>query len=112
MGSWDRLLVVGTMGYVAAMDVDTGEELWRTSLKGYGIVTVLWCDDRLFAASQGRLYRLNPANGDVMWRNDLSGLGYEPVNLAMADGSNTNAALQAQAHAKTEAERRYNQGQR
>lgn len=97
-----KLLVLGTNGFVAGMDEDTGEEVWRTSLSGYGLVNVLWQRGRLFAASQGRLYRLNPRNGEVIWENNLPGMGYEPISLAL-EGASTGETLAAQA--KYEADR-------
>jgi outer membrane protein assembly factor BamB len=73
---------VGIQGAALALDRATGEQLWRTELKGSDFVTVVVSDGDLFAASRGRLYRLDPTSGDVMWINELRGLGYGIVSIA------------------------------
>ena len=83
-------LIIGTNGYVASLDPDTGTELWRTKLQG-GVfnattredVSVIICDGKVFAGSKGHLFCLNLASGEILWRNELKGLGYNDVSLAL-----------------------------
>ena len=83
-------LIIGTNGYVAALDPDTGAELWRTKLQG-GVfnattqedVSVIICDGKVFAGSRGHLVCLELATGQVLWRNELKWLGYNDVSLAL-----------------------------
>ena len=82
MASRRDLVYVGIKGAVMAVDRDSGEIVWSTALKGSDFVNVIVQDGDLFAASRGELYRLNPSNGAVMWRNSLPGLGWGIVTVA------------------------------
>ena len=84
MASRRSVVFVGTNGAVVALDRNSGEKLWETSLKGSDFVSVTVQDGDLFAASRGRVYRLNPSSGDILWVNDLKGLGYGIVSIAGA----------------------------
>lgn len=77
-----NVIFVGIKGTVAAIDRDTGETIWTTALKGSEFVNVSLEDGDLFAASRGRLYRLDPATGNIKWCNELPGLGYGLVTIA------------------------------
>jgi outer membrane protein assembly factor BamB len=46
---------------VVALDRATGTTLWSTTLKGAEFVTVAVHDGDLYAATRGRIYRLDPA---------------------------------------------------
>ena len=48
-------------------------------------------DGDLYAASKGRLYRIDPAGGAILWRNDLPGLGWGIVSIA---GSHSGGAAE------------------
>ena len=82
-------LYIGARGSVIAVDRNTGDTLRTSELKGGEFVDVMIVDGDLFAASKGRLYRLDPVTGDVLWRNDLPGLGWGIVSIA---GSHSAAA--------------------
>jgi len=75
-------IYIGIKGAVLALDRDSGQIVWRTELKGTDFVNVMVEGGDLFAASRGELYRLNPATGDIMWRNTLPGLGWGIVTAA------------------------------
>lgn len=79
-----ELLFLGSRGKVRAVEVDTGRDVWTTSLPGtaYEVVTVLADRGRIFAGCRGKLFRLDPADGRILWSNPLTGLGYEVVTLA------------------------------
>ena len=77
-------LFIGTHGYVVCVDKWKGHEYWRTSLPGtgYALVTLLFEEGVLYAASAGRLFALDPLSGEMLWENGLKGLGYGFVGLA------------------------------
>jgi len=76
------LLYVGIKNSVVALNDKTGEELWRVKLRGSDYVTVMWDGEGLIAANSGEVWRLDPASGAMIWRNELKGLGRGLVTLA------------------------------
>src|SRR5262245_11563995 len=79
-----RVIFVGTSGTVVAIDGGTGETVWQADLKGSDFVTVTVQAGQLFAASKGRVYRLDPATGAIQWCNELPWLGWGIVSIAGA----------------------------
>jgi outer membrane protein assembly factor BamB len=86
-------LYIGTNGHVAAIRITDGEEVWRRKLGGFlsetgsQDVCVLEHDARVLAGCQGHLFCLDANNGEQLWHNDLKGLGYNDVTLAVAGKS-------------------------
>src|SRR5688572_32870118 len=87
-------LIIGSNGYVAVIEVMTGQELWRTALEigllsttARSDVSVLVEDKFVFAGSHGHLFCLDVENGTVIWHNELKGMGYNDVSLAMQNVS-------------------------
>lgn len=84
-------LYIGSNGFVSAIHPKTGREVWRTVLR-QGLlggssgqdVCVLEDQGRVFAGSCGRLYAIDGATGEILWENELKGMGYNDVTLAMA----------------------------
>jgi outer membrane protein assembly factor BamB len=76
------LLYIGINSCVLAIDRASGQEVWRTSLKGSDFVNVVLDGSELFASSKGRLYCLDPATGAIRWENPLKGLGWGIVSIA------------------------------
>jgi outer membrane protein assembly factor BamB len=76
-------LFIGIQGYVLALDRATGQELWRTKLKGYEFVNVVLQDGDIYATAQGELYSLDSATGEIRWHNPLKGLGRGMVSIAV-----------------------------
>lgn len=82
-------LIIGTNGFVSAINTTNGEELWRTKLRE-GIlggsrgwdVSVLVENNIIYAGCCGRIYALNTGNGSILWSNELGGLGFNEVSLA------------------------------
>ena len=74
-------IVIGIGGSVLALDRATGQEIWRTKLKG-DFVYVAFVDSDLFATAYGELYCLDPATGKVRWKNQLKGLGMNLISIA------------------------------
>jgi len=73
---------IGMRGYVMALDRRTGSELWRTFLKGSGFVNVTLDGTDLFATTQGEIFCLQVATGQVRWNNPLRGMGYGLISIA------------------------------
>ena len=51
---------IGIRGDVLALDPATGTEIWRTSVKGASFVNVALVDDKLYAATGGEMFALDP----------------------------------------------------
>jgi outer membrane protein assembly factor BamB len=86
------LIFVGIKNAVLALDERTGDAVWRAELRSSNYVTVLWDGEALLAANAGEVWRLDPANGGVIWRNELKGMGRGLVSLASSRRPNTDAA--------------------
>src|SRR3954470_10840279 len=94
-----HILYVGVRGYVTAVDKKSGETLWHTKLKtsfavsGEGFVTLLVEDGRVFAHTYGRLFCLETESGDILWENELQGLGYGIASLAVEGSSSSTSTF-------------------
>lgn len=90
----DETLYIGSNGHVCAFRVSDGREAWRTKLGG-GVLSATTAQDvcvlhhggRILAGCRGHLFCLDAATGHVLWQNELKGLGYNDVTLAMAGKS-------------------------
>lgn len=89
------VLIIGCNGYVVAVHTGSGEEMWRVKLRPGVLggsrgsdVSVLINDNRVYAGCNGRIYAIDSASGTMLWENDLSGIGFNEVALAM-QGINT-----------------------
>jgi outer membrane protein assembly factor BamB len=83
-------LYIGSNGYVAAIEIGTGTEIWRTPLKpgflsatNYADVTVLDHEGKVFAGSSGHLFCLDAESGEILWHNELEGMGHNDVTLSI-----------------------------
>ena len=91
------IIFLGITSSVVALERSTGKELWRTKLKGAGGFATVLCDGRnVFAGSRGKFYCLD-LDGKLLWQNELSGLGYGLISIALPNGLSAPdiAALQA-----------------
>jgi len=91
-------LFAGINGNVVALDRATGEEVWRTALKG-DFVNLALDGGELFAAARGEVYCLDPATGHVRWHNPLKGLGFGMATFA------TSGNMQAMAREEQDRQR-------
>jgi outer membrane protein assembly factor BamB len=82
MASRSSVVFAGIKGTVLAIDRETGTSLWRRDLKGTDFVNLILLGEDLYAASHGRLYRLDPTTGEILWENGLPGLGWGIVTMA------------------------------
>lgn len=60
---------------------------WKSPAGSSGFVAVLVDGDRLIVSVQGYTYCLNPANGQQVWANPLTGLGLGTPCVASVHGS-------------------------
>jgi outer membrane protein assembly factor BamB len=81
-----NLLYLGVRGTVLALDRATGQEVWRTRLKGADFVNVALVDGDLYAAARGELFCLDCTTGELRWQNPLKGLGLGLVSIAAPGG--------------------------
>ncbi len=86
----DDLLVIGSNGIVAGIDKRTGTIRWQTVLMpgflGGGVsqdVSVLVHDCYVYAGCHGALFCLSLRSGQILWKNELKGFGYNDVSLAL-----------------------------
>lgn len=102
------LLYIACNATVAAIDPGEGREVWRTKLGTGGLfagttgqdVCLLEDDGRLFAGCGGHLFCLDAGTGAVLWHNDLKGLGFNDVTLAMAGKSVQYVSSHSQTHSR------------
>lgn len=86
-------LYIGTNGWVAAIDPQTGQEVWRTELSSGSLfssaadVCVLEHEGRVFVGSNGYVFALDGKTGDILWENGLEGMGHNDVTLSIAGKS-------------------------
>jgi outer membrane protein assembly factor BamB len=91
-------LFVGIRGHAVAIDASTGEELWRTKLKGGNVATIATSGGNLYAGAGGEVFRLDPSTGEILWRNKLPGLGLGIVAFAGSEAVVAANRQQQQSH--------------
>ena len=92
------LIHVGIRHSVVALDAETGEEVWRTKLKGHSFAGVFRDGAALYATASGEVFRLDPETGAVLWNAPLKGLG---TGLAIVVGAGTTPEQQRAAYVTT-----------
>ncbi len=80
-------IYLGIKGAVIALDRSTGEEVWRTALKGSDFVNVILDGNQLYATTKGEIFCLDTATGEARWHNKLPGLGLGLISIATPTGS-------------------------
>jgi outer membrane protein assembly factor BamB len=82
-------IFIGIHGDVIALDRTTGQQLWKTELKGSDFVNLMLDNDHVIAATKGEIFCLDAATGELIWRNELPGEGRGLVTIATASGSSS-----------------------
>jgi outer membrane protein assembly factor BamB len=98
------LVFVGFNSQVIALHRETGETLWTWKApKGRSqMVAVMLDGDILIVSVNGYMYGVNPIDGDTLWHNPLTGLGFgipSLCSLRSNSGSAGAAAIIAQQQA-------------
>ena len=76
------MVFIGIRGTVLALDRATGQEVWRSKLKGSAFVNVVLDGSDLYATTQGEVFGLDPASGAIRWNNKLPGFGHGLITVA------------------------------
>ena len=98
--NFDHLIFVGLNGYALALNRDSGEIVWSNDQMKSGYVTLLLDGDRLIASTNGYIYCLDPATGDIRWHNPLKGYGMgAPTALASVRSDGMHLLIQQAAAA-------------
>ncbi len=82
-----HIVLLGVKRTVIAFDKHTGERLWTRELSSGlsgDFVTVLADHTRAFAHTHGEMFCLDLRTGAVLWKDELSGLGYGVASIAFA----------------------------
>jgi outer membrane protein assembly factor BamB len=93
----DDLVFVGFNRHVVALNRETGAKVWEWKAPQRGYPALLFDGDRLIVSMNGYMYCLAPATGDLLWENNLPGLGMGVSCLASARGSSGSHMLRAAA---------------
>ncbi len=88
----DSVVYLGIGGHAVAVDLSTGQEIWRRKVKGGQLTTVVVAADRLLVTAGGEIWCLDRESGAELWHNRLKGLG---VGLVTVAGANMTPALAA-----------------
>jgi outer membrane protein assembly factor BamB len=86
-------LYIGIGGYLVAIAASSGEELWRSKLKGSSYVTISVHPKAVYAGAAGELFCIDPSSGQIRWQNKLPGLGRGVI--AFGDASSISVAAAA-----------------
>src|SRR5688500_16869960 len=77
-----ELVYLGIKGTVVALETSSGVKSWETHLKGGGFVHIILNGKELFATTGGEIFCLNSSTGEIIWKNELRGLGYGLCSIA------------------------------
>jgi outer membrane protein assembly factor BamB len=99
-----EIIIIGCNGFVLALNLETGVEKWRVKLRSGVLsssrgsdVSVLVDENRVYAGCNGRIYALHINDGYMLWQNELNGIGFNEVALAM-QGVNTQFITRVEHH--------------
>jgi hypothetical protein len=83
------VIFLGIKSHAVCINKTTGDELWRTKLgTNWGSVTNVQLEgDTVIAYSNGVLYALSAASGNIKWKNKLKGLGHSYCIIAGKDSA-------------------------
>lgn len=84
-------LYLGCNGTVSALDPASGQEVWRTKLSTGSIfggtyrqdVNVIEDGGIVIAGVNGYVFGLNAQTGQVLWYNELTGMGFNDVTMCI-----------------------------
>jgi outer membrane protein assembly factor BamB len=86
----DDLILLGLKGRVMALSRSTGREVWSTRIPSgmckADFLTMVVHDQQVFVYGRGHISALNLLTGEVLWTNELPGMGYDLGSLAIPDG--------------------------
>ena len=77
-----KVIYLGIKGSVIALNVENGQQLWATTLKGSEFVNVVFERSNVYATTRGEIFCLDPQTGIIRWQNPLKGYGWGLVSIA------------------------------
>jgi len=87
------MLISCSNGYVIALDLLNGNELWQSVCNKFrGRATCYAITGHkgwIFLGNAGEVRGYDRASGKEIWKNGLSGMGYNPISLAAYSGTPT-----------------------
>jgi outer membrane protein assembly factor BamB len=92
----EDLMFIGIRNKVVALYRDSGQQAWLTKIGG-DFVNVTVQAGKVYAASAGEIFCLDPLSGRQLWHNPLRGCGIGLVTMAFSEtlaGSGAVAAAQ------------------
>lgn len=98
MAKRSDVLYIGIKNNVLAIRTDTGEQIWRTDLKGGAGMTLITLQvdgDVVYAGAAGEIYCLDRSSGNILWHNPLKGLGQSLITFGATSTAAAAAALMA-----------------
>ncbi len=60
---------------------------WTTQLTGGDFVNLMLDEDVILAATKGEIFCLRAESGDILWQNQLPGMGFGLISIATANGN-------------------------
>lgn len=85
--NYSDVIYLGIKGTVLALNRITGQEIWRTKLKGQSYVNLVIENDNIYATTQGEIFCLETHTGKLRWHNQLKGMGFGLVSIATHESS-------------------------
>ena len=89
------VLYIGIGSHLVAINPSSGEELWRTKLKGSSFITLCVKPNAIYAGAAGELFCIDPSTGSIRWKNRLVGLGNGLISFSDASTAAMVAAIAA-----------------
>lgn len=82
------LIYIGIHGRVIALDRRSGGIVWATPLKQglfgtSGFVNVVYDEPHVLATHYGEAFCLDAATGQLLWHNELKGMGTDLATIAI-----------------------------
>jgi len=90
----EDLIFIGIGGKVVALYRDSGQQVWLAKLGG-DFVNVSVQSGKVYAASSGEIFCLDPLSGRELWHNPLRGCGIGLVTIAPGEGPSGSATVAA-----------------
>ncbi|MDF3058876.1 MAG: PQQ-binding-like beta-propeller repeat protein [Rariglobus sp.] len=95
----EDIFLLATKGTVVAMHRETGRRLWEAQLKsglGGDFVSLVADMRKVFAHTRGEVFCLDLFTGRILWKDGLSGLGYNLASLALPGSPESLMSVAAQ----------------
>jgi outer membrane protein assembly factor BamB len=89
------IIYLGVKGTALALNRGNGEILWSTRLAGGEFVNLMLDGEMVLATTKGEIFCLDAKSGNLLWRNQLRGMGLGLITIATSNGSTSIAPPEA-----------------